>query len=102
MSTTIPYWQPLTVYAAGTRVVDSNGAFQQATVGGTSGAVAPVWNINVGLTTVDSTVTWTLVGYFMRKLVRPHAPGPYDETLVDAIGISTGSPDAGKPILTDS
>lgn len=97
------FWQPLTPYSLGTRVVDNNGAFQQATVGGTSGASAPAWNTAFGGTTNDAApLVWTLVGYWMAKFARPHSPGPYDEALVDAIAISTGSVDAGKVILANA
>jgi hypothetical protein len=96
-------WSPLTVYSLGNRVIDSNGAFQQTTVAGTSGASAPAWNTGFGLTTLgDGGVTWTLVGYWTTKFVRLHSPGPYDESLVDAIAVSTGSADAGKVILANA
>src|SRR5271167_3231309 len=98
------FWQPLTSYALGARVVDSNGAFQQvmSMLGGTSGATAPVWNTSFGLQTSDGTITWQLVGYWTTKVVRPKSPGPYAESLVDAIAVSTGSADAGKVILANA
>jgi hypothetical protein len=97
------FWQPLTAYTLGTRVIDSHGAFQQATVAGTSGATAPVWNTSFGLLTPgDGGVTWELMGYWTTKFVRPHLPGPYDESLVDAIGVSEGTSDAGKVIVANA
>ena len=51
-----------TAYAVGDVVLDSNGKFEQCTVAGTSAAAAPTWNVTVGGTTTDSTVTWTNLG----------------------------------------
>lgn len=57
----IPLYQTNTAYALNSYVTDINGNIQQATVGGTSGLAAPLFNQILGETTFDGSVTWTLV-----------------------------------------
>jgi hypothetical protein len=51
-------WLPLTVYAAGQEVLDSNLHVEVVSVGGTSGATSPFWSITTGGSTTDGTVHW--------------------------------------------
>jgi hypothetical protein len=51
-------WKPLTVYAVGQEVLDNHFQIQVVSVGGTSGAHAPGWSIQVGHSTTDGTVHW--------------------------------------------
>ena len=54
-------YNPKTVYALGTQVLDSNGNVQQVTTAGTSDGTEPTWATLVGGTTVSNTTTFTLV-----------------------------------------
>jgi len=57
-------WVALTAYALNNVVksVVKNGYKFQASVGGTSGASEPAWDLTIGNDTVDGTVTWTNAG----------------------------------------
>jgi hypothetical protein len=62
-------WQALHAYFAnasepwlGDRIFDSNNNVQVCTTSGTSGAAPPVWKTNIGDTTNDGTVVWTMYG----------------------------------------
>jgi hypothetical protein len=59
-------WIALTIYAGPgatsgdcVRPTTPNGYVYEATIGGTSGAVEPVWPIIIGNTILDGSVTWT-------------------------------------------
>ena len=63
-------WLPNTVYSAADTIVDTNGNWETAGIGGgTSGATEPpatppggggAWAVICGNTTVDNTITWTM------------------------------------------
>lgn len=57
-ATTNAQWFPSTVYSTGTIITDSNGFYETATTGGTSGAnePGPTWG---SASTTDGGVTWT-------------------------------------------
>lgn len=61
-----PSWLALSSYLASGLVKDSNGNLQQAQGAGTTGAVAPAWNVTQGQTTQDGDpstgVTWLNLG----------------------------------------
>jgi hypothetical protein len=59
-------WAPLTDYAQGSLIIDSNGNIAECTTPGVSGAVSPSWATIVGSTVRDGTVVWTV-----RMLVTP-------------------------------
>lgn len=63
-----------TAYSVGEKAfpVDPNGHWYQATAGGTSAAVAPVWPTDGG-TVTDGTVTWQDMG----TMRQPEARGPF-------------------------
>ncbi len=44
-----------------TQILDSNGNIQIITGYGTTGTTEPVWSTTIGATTIDGTVTWTMV-----------------------------------------
>lgn len=50
-----------TAFAVGDIIKDTNGNGQQCTTAGTSGGSAPSWNVTLGGTTADGSVTWTNV-----------------------------------------
>jgi hypothetical protein len=53
-------WAAGTTYAAGSLVIDANGAVQVLSAGGgtASGSAAPAWNASVGGLTTDAGLTW--------------------------------------------
>ena len=56
-STTLPAWTAGTIYTVGTQIVDSNGNVEtvvNVSGTGTSGALAPTWNLSLGGQTVDN------------------------------------------------
>jgi hypothetical protein len=63
-----PAWAASTAYAVNAEIMDPAGNTQEATVAGTSGTTAPVWNETVGGTTTDGTVTWTCKGVLSTAL----------------------------------
>lgn len=54
-------WQSTTFYSKAGVVLDSNGNLQQITAAGLSGAVTPTWGTDVGDTTRDGAVVWTMI-----------------------------------------
>jgi hypothetical protein len=54
-------WQANTFYSIASVIIDTNGNLQQVTTYGTAGSSAPTWATSVGNTTVDGSVTWTMV-----------------------------------------
>jgi hypothetical protein len=54
-------WTANTTFGANDIVVDSNNNIQMTTAGGMSGAVEPTWQTELGQTTADGTIVWTLV-----------------------------------------
>ena len=57
-------WQPLTAYTAGQEILDSHFQVQMVSLGGTSGASAPIWGVGQGATTTDGApvITWLSLG----------------------------------------
>lgn len=55
-------WAADTLYSTSLSIIDSNGNVQQLVGGGQTGAIAPVWNVTTGGTTVDNTATWKNMG----------------------------------------
>src|ERR1700741_350093 len=74
-------------YTLNQLIVDSNGNVQKVTTAGTSGAAAPAWSMNSGVTTSDGTtgLVWTLQGPLTSFL----ASGSYWSPVV--ITVATGS-----------
>ena len=58
---TFPAWVAAHSYSVGNLIIDSNNDVQRCTTAGTSGGIHPTWATVVGNTTVDNTVTWTMV-----------------------------------------
>lgn len=57
-----PVWQASTAYPAGSIVsAPSSGDYYQATVGGTSDTLEPIWQELIGEETFDATITWVRV-----------------------------------------
>ena len=54
----IAAWAAGKAYAAGSRILDSNGQIEIAVVGGRSGGTQPTWPTTAGLTTTDNKATW--------------------------------------------
>jgi hypothetical protein len=57
-------WRGSTAYAANAPIIDPNGNLQIVTAGGGghSGSSAPSWNVTIGGTTSDGSLTWTNKG----------------------------------------
>jgi hypothetical protein len=53
-------WTANTTFAAGASIIDSNNNIQTTTAGGLSGATEPIWQTELGITTVDNTIDWGL------------------------------------------
>jgi len=51
-------WSASTIFAPGVQVDPGNGLIFTCSVGGTTGASAPTWNMTVGATTTDGSVKW--------------------------------------------
>jgi hypothetical protein len=57
-STNVTPWQPLTAYAVGQEVLDTNFRIQVVQTAGTSSNTVPTWGTTTGGTTTDGTVKW--------------------------------------------
>jgi phage tail-like protein len=58
----LPPWRAGAAYLAGQGIVDPNGNIQIVQSAGKSDAGPPTWNISIGQTTQDATVTWVNSG----------------------------------------
>ena len=89
-----PIWAATTTKSIGNLIVDANGNIQRCTVAGTTGASAPTWSTSLSGTTVDNSVTWTLVSFHQ-------APGPLiAHVTVPAFAYSGGGNYSGTWTLT--
>lgn len=90
-----PEWQPGTVYATGAKVRTTTklGHRFEATVGGESGAVEPVWPLDENDTVVDGDVTWTNIGpiHESTEVALALTPG----------GLGSATPGAALPLGTE-
>jgi hypothetical protein len=64
MSFVVTAWEASTSYAAGQEILDSNGAIEDVTTGGTSGSTQPTWP-GTGSNVTDGSVHWTNQGPFL-------------------------------------
>ncbi len=105
-------WLASKPFALNMAVVDTNGNVQRVTTAGTSGGSAPSWNVTVGGTTTDNSVTWTNQGstyiqagyqssgtedYFLQSLygaginAMSSGPGDFGTTFCNTTPLSSSS-----------
>lgn len=91
-------WNPQGQYAVGAQVLDSNMNVQQCTVGGITGAAAPVWAtaLNV-VTAADGAVSWKCV-QLANKTSSGAAPGVGSLNEAVLVGSSNGAGNFGVPV----
>jgi hypothetical protein len=56
-------WSAHASVGAGSLIIDANGNLQLCSVSGVTGAAMPVWATSLNATTVDNSVSWTLVAF---------------------------------------
>jgi hypothetical protein len=61
-------WAATTSYAAGARIIDSNGNVQTVVTSGSSGSSAPTWSLDVSGTTTDGAVVWRNSGIITSRV----------------------------------
>jgi len=89
-----PVWAATAAKTVGSTIADGNGNVQRCTTAGTTGAIVPTWATTLGGTTIDGSVTWTLVALHQ-------APTPLiAHVVVPAFAYSGGANYSGTWTLT--
>jgi phage tail-like protein len=101
-------WQANATYAVGQYILDSNGNIQIVQIAGKSDAREPGWDITIGQSTTDATVTWINSGPGPWRANTAYAAGKYaldsNNNLQCAIigGHSGGTPPAWQEAQTQT
>jgi hypothetical protein len=89
-------WVSVTTYAIGDFTKLATGELFECTVGGISGGTEPTWDLVLGNTTIDGSVTWTSTSTYKRyQFVQKRITDPVDlilggEINVDDFGLLAG------------